>query len=73
VEVCFDGKKLNNFLKGEIMTNKDFSRKDSVFFKACELADTDSTPRQASKFRMGKGIAFKFKHKAANIISGQKD
>jgi hypothetical protein len=52
------------------MTNKEF-KKDNVFIKACELANVDTTTRQASKFRMGKGSAFKFKHQAANIISGQ--
>jgi hypothetical protein len=29
------------------------------FIKACELADTPATKRQASRFRMGKGRAYK--------------
>jgi hypothetical protein len=53
------------------VTNKKFTE-DNVFIKSCELANTEPTSRQASKFRMGKGCAFKFKHQAANILSGAK-
>ena len=52
------------------ITNAKFKTADSVFMKSCELANTEPTTRQVSKFRQCKGIAFKFKHKAANIISG---
>ena len=51
------------------MTNKEFSEKDQVFIKSCELAETKPTTRQASKFRMGKGKAFKYKNKAITLCS----
>jgi hypothetical protein len=42
----------------EIITNKKFS--EDGFFKACcEKAHVEPTTRQASKFRMEKGRAFK--------------
>jgi hypothetical protein len=42
-------------------TNKTFSITDEVFKKACEAAGVQNTVRQASKFRMGKGSAYKHK------------
>jgi hypothetical protein len=43
-----------------IMTNKEFT-KDEIFVKCCEEAGTKVTRRQASKFRNGKGVAFRKK------------
>ena len=40
-------------------TNKDFSKNSMAFIAACETADLKPTSRQASKFRNGKGLAFK--------------
>jgi len=43
----------------EVVTNKAFSENDENFKRACEAVGVASTTRQASKFRMGKGSAFK--------------
>ena len=43
----------------EVVTNKAFSTDDGFFKKACDVAGVEATTRQASKFRMGKGLAFK--------------
>ena len=40
------------------MTNREFT-KDKYFRKCCEKMDVLPTTRQASKFRMKKGLAFK--------------
>jgi hypothetical protein len=40
------------------LTNKQFSTSES-FVKACEAVDVKATSRQASKWRMGKGLAWK--------------
>ena len=42
-------------------TNLTFSLTDEVFKRACEAAGVENTKRQASRFRMGKGLAFKNK------------
>ncbi len=41
------------------MTNQEFAKTDSDFKAACNLAGTAATSRQASKWRMGRGIAYK--------------
>ena len=41
------------------VTNKMFAKDDSFFNKACGVAGVKSTTRQASKFRMSKGLAYK--------------
>jgi hypothetical protein len=41
------------------VTNKMFSTEDGFFKKACEVAGIKVTTRQASKFRLGKGLAYK--------------
>ena len=40
-------------------TNQHFAKHDKIFNIACELACIDSTVRQASKYRMKKGAAYK--------------
>ena len=40
-------------------TNKEFAAKNEDFIQRCEKAKVEPTKRQASKFRMGKGSAFK--------------
>ena len=39
--------------------NKHFSVTDRIFLKACILASIPTTTRQASKYRMKKGAAYK--------------
>lgn len=41
------------------MKNKEFAEKDVNFIRCCEAAGVEPTKRQASKFRNGKGRAFK--------------
>jgi len=39
-------------------TNREFSRKDGHFLKACENSGVEPTSRQASKWRNKKGLAY---------------
>ena len=55
------------------MTNKEFAKKDEVFMKACELASTQPTGRQASKFRRNKGIAFLHKKEAIIYVAKERE
>lgn len=41
------------------MTNADFAREDKNLAQACRQAGIPVSKRQASKWRMGKGIAYK--------------
>lgn len=41
------------------MDNREFSQKDKEFRDACSKANVEPTVRQASKFRMKMGKAFK--------------
>lgn len=41
------------------MTNKEFSTQNELFKKACEKVGIPATKRQASKWRSGKGKAYK--------------
>ena len=41
------------------MTNKEFAEKDQKFKKACSKINLPATTRQASKWRMKKGKAWK--------------
>lgn len=40
------------------MTNKEFARSDTNFINACEATGTKPTPRQASKYRNQRGLAY---------------
>ena len=40
------------------MTNIEFAKNDSAFKAACEAVGLKATSRQASKWRMGFGLAF---------------
>lgn len=54
--------KVNKEVKKEVstrITNIKFSETDEYFKKACGEAGVTPTKRQASKFRLGKGIVFK--------------
>ncbi len=42
-------------------TNQLFSKNNEAFKNACEAAGIKATKRQASRFRMGKGLAYKHK------------
>lgn len=48
----------------EIMTNSTYANTIKVFKTACEIANVDPTPRQASKFQNNKGAAFACKNEA---------
>lgn len=50
------------------MTNRDFAE-TPVFKKVCGLAKTKATTRQASKFRMGRGLAIPFQAMARTLIN----
>ena len=43
------------------MTNTEFAEKNKEFREACEVAKIPATKRQASKWRMKKGLAYKKK------------
>lgn len=45
--------------KKAVMTNKQFSLTNLTFIQACEEAKLPPTTRQASRWRMGKGKAYK--------------
>jgi len=51
------------------MTNQEFAKNDEVFRTACGLVGLEPTPRQASKFRNGKGLAFRVKRQAIKNIA----
>jgi hypothetical protein len=55
-----------------LMRNQMFCKLDKYFKKACELAKIKPTPRQASKFRMGKGSAVQFKRVAIHIVNQER-
>ena len=44
------------------MTNSEFAREDEIFLKVCNTTEFRATTRQASKWRMKKGIAYKTAH-----------
>jgi len=44
-------------------TNKEFSRSNDLFNTACREANVKPTKRQASKFKLHKDMAFKYKGK----------
>lgn len=46
------------------MTNLEFSKKDPIFAKACEIAKTPITMRQASKYRSNRGLAYSVRREA---------
>lgn len=49
-------------------TNRLFADSNDLFKKACELAGTPVTKRQASKFRNGRGCAFLQKKAASKAL-----
>lgn len=53
------------------MTNMEFSKKSETFKAACEAAGIPATKRQASKFRLGKGLAFKNKPTETKVEGGE--
>ena len=50
------------------MNNREFMT-DSNFINACDNAGIPVTKRQASKFRQGKGLAYKLKNKEVQYVS----
>lgn len=49
-------------------TNKWFALMDETFREACKLAGLPATSRQASKYRSGRGTAYKFRAAAVRAI-----
>jgi hypothetical protein len=49
--------------------NKKFAETNIEFRKSCELAGITPTARQGSKFRNGKGTAYRFKKNAIKEIN----
>jgi len=45
------------------MTNQEFSIKDESFINACRVVEIKPSRRQASKWRMKVGLAYKTKNK----------
>ena len=43
------------------MNNREFSKNDKEFIERCKKAKVEPTKRQASKFRRGKGLAYRAK------------
>ena len=43
----------------ERVTNREFAKTDNHFIRCCEKAKTKPTPRQASKFRNKRGLAYR--------------
>ena len=58
-------------------TNRQYSKEDSAFGKACVVANVKATTRQASKFRRKTGIAWKVRAGKASqlkdIMPGYQD
>lgn len=54
-------------------TNKKFAQKNTLFKEACNLAGIPPTPRQASKYLNGKGLARRFVRQAQSSIDKQKN
>lgn len=46
-------------LPAGFLSNKQFAKQDEAFQLRCDWADVKPTARQASKFRNGKGSAFR--------------
>lgn len=64
--ICF-----HSFRKDDMITNRDFVS-DPIFRLACEMAKTTPTRRQASKFRMQRGLAFQYKRAAIRKLEAKK-
>lgn len=50
------------------MNNKEFAQTDKVFIQACDCAGIKPTTRQASKWRMKRGVAWGYRTQAIKII-----
>lgn len=50
------------------VTNAMFARNDKMFHACCSEAGVESTPRQASKYRNGKGLAYAHRPQAFAAI-----
>ena len=54
-----------------MITHKEFAASDALFLKACEEANTKPTKRQASKFRLKRGLAYGKIGDAKSIMAGE--
>ena len=53
------------------MTNTEFAKNDSAFKAACEAVSLPATSRQASKWRMGFGLAFTRGRKIVKVAASE--
>lgn len=51
------------------MTNREMAQSHEVFRKACELAETPATKRQAAKFNQKRGRAYEKHHEARRALA----
>ena len=55
------------------MTNGKFALTNELFKFSCKAAEIIPTKRQASKWRMGKGIAFQYQVQGAELLREAKN
>lgn len=51
-----------------MITNAEFAKTDVLFRKACEVAGTPVTKRQAGKYRNGRGLASQCRTEATKLL-----
>ncbi len=44
--------------KKKVLTNREFASQDEKFQASCKVLEMSNTPRQASKYRNGRGAAY---------------
>ena len=54
------------------LTNQDYAQQNEVFREACHIAGVEATKRQASKFRLGVGTAYKYRKEAVILVEQRK-
>jgi hypothetical protein len=54
-----------------MLTNREFSKTDSVFIEACQLAGIEPTRRQASKWNRRTGLAYAWRGEALRIVTAR--
>jgi hypothetical protein len=54
------------------LTNQQYAQQNEVFKEACFLASCEPTKRQASKFRLGVGSAYKYRKEAVILVEQRK-
>jgi hypothetical protein len=54
-----------------VVFHREFAKSDELFKRACQLADTKPTKRQAAKWRRGAGKARQFMRQAAQQLTDE--